>query len=132
MKYLKASLLLLALWGGTPRSVTAQRQASFSRWAGPTLGPTRPDASGVLLTDSVRQRIGYQPWKGAAIGAGVGAVLGTALAFGLAGECDDCTVSTWDRAQGALLITGASSAFGFLVGLASPRYVWKPSAESSR
>jgi hypothetical protein len=130
MKYLEVTLLVLALWAGAPKSATAQRQASFSRWAGPTVGNRSPRPSGALLADSVRQKVGYQHWKGAAIGAGVGAVLGSALAFGLAGECADCTVTTWDRAQGVLLITGASSAFGFLVGLASPRYAWKLSPEA--
>jgi hypothetical protein len=130
MKYLKATLLVLALWAAAPKSATAQRQASFDRWAGPTLGTPPSHPSWVLLADSVRQRVGYQHWKGAAIGAGVGALLGIALASGVAGECDDCRVTTWDRARGALLVTGASSAFGFLVGLASPRYAWKPSPEA--
>jgi hypothetical protein len=127
MECLKAGLLAAALWAALPTSATAQRQVSFSRWAGPTLAAPSPRSSGAALADSLRQKVGYQHWNGAAIGAGVGAVLGSALAFGLAGKCADCTVTTWDRAQGALLITGASSAFGFLVGLASPRYAWKPS-----
>jgi hypothetical protein len=125
MNYVRAALLVLALWIGSPRSATAQRHASFDRWPGPTFHVPGPGRLGPLVADSVRQRVGYQHWKGAAIGAGVGALLGTALAFGLRGECDDCTVTTWDRTQGALLITGASSIFGFLVGLASPKYVWK-------
>jgi hypothetical protein len=128
MAYLKPCLLAVAFWAAHPSAATAQRQASFSHWAGPV--PTAPasrQSSGGLLPDSVRQKVGYQHWKGAAIGAGVGAVLGSALAFGLAGECADCTVTTWDRAKGALIITGASSALGFLVGLASPRYAWRPS-----
>jgi hypothetical protein len=127
MRYVEAALLILALWAGAPKGATAQRQASFSRWVGPTQALPSPLRSAVVPADSVRQRVGYQHWKGAAIGAGVGVVLGSALAFGLAGECADCTVTTWDRAQGALLITGASSAFGFLVGLASPKYAWRPS-----
>ena len=130
MRYLEATLLVLALWAGAPKGATAQRQVSFSHWAGPPLALPLPRPTAVVPADSVRQKVGYQHWKGAAIGAGVGAVLGSALAFGLAGECDDCTVTSWDRAQGALLITGASSAFGFLVGLASPRYAWRPSPDA--
>jgi len=125
MTYLKPALLVLTLWTGLPRSATAQRQASFDRWAGPMLAAPRPGPQLVPVADSVRQRVGYQHWKGAAIGAGAGALLGTALAFGLMGECDDCTVTTWDRTQSALFFTGASSLFGFLVGLASPKYAWK-------
>jgi len=69
MRYLKATLLVLALWAGAPKDATV----------------------------------------------------------GVVGECDDCSVSTGSRAKAALVITGASSVFGFLVGLASPKYAWKPS-----
>jgi hypothetical protein len=82
------------------------------------------------VPDSSRHKVGYQHWKGAAIGAGAGAVLGTVLAFGVAGECDDCTMTTWDRAQGPLVVTGAGSVFGFLLGLASPKYLRVPPVES--
>jgi hypothetical protein len=76
-------------------------------------------------------KVGYHQWKGAEIGAGVGAVLGSVLAFGLAGDCDYCTTSTGDRAPAALLVTGAGSVFGFLVGLGSPKYVWEVAPEAS-
>ena len=33
--------------------------------------------------------------------------------------------TTGDRARAALVATGASTVFGFLVGLASPKYVWE-------
>ena len=128
MRLLETSLVVAALWLALPMSATAQRQAGFSRWADPAPNGPSQQPRGVVLPDSVRQKVGYRHWTGAAIGAGVGAVLGSALAFGLGGQCADCTTTTWDRAQGALVITGASGVLGFLVGLATPKYVWTPSA----
>lgn len=106
-------------------NAVAQQQASFSEWTIPGPPLTSESLPGAALPDSVRRKVGYQHWKGAAIGAGVGAVLGSALAFGLASHCSDCTVTTGDRAQAALVVTGAGGVFGFLVGLASPKYVWE-------
>jgi hypothetical protein len=127
MVYIKTALFAAALCAAHLGDATAQQRASFSRWTAPAPAVTSERNSALTLPDSVLRKVGYQQWKGAAIGGGVGAVLGSVLAFGLAGRCDDCTDTTWDRAQAALVITGASSALGFLVGLASPRYGWTPS-----
>ena len=89
--------------------------------------PSKDPAS---IPDSVRHRVGYQHWKGAAIGTGVGAVLGGALAVGGGVGCSDCTITTWDRAQAALVVTGVGAAVGFLAGLASPRYAWVQRADA--
>jgi hypothetical protein len=78
-----------------------------------------------VLPDSVRRKVGYHHWKGAAVGGAVGAALGSAFAFGLAGRCSDCTVTSWERVQATLFVTGVSGVFGFLVGLASPKYAWQ-------
>ena len=90
-----------------------------------------PPQNPVSIPDSVRLRVGYQHWKGAAIGTGIGAVLGGALALGAGGGCADCTITTWDRAQAALVVTGAGGLVGFLAGLSSPRYVWVHPGDAS-
>ena len=125
MRHPRYYLLTAFLSLGAVGSVAAQQHVGFSRWAEPWPAVAPAGLSGATLPDSVRRKVGYQHWKGAAIGGGVGAVLGTVLAFGLAGECADCTLTTWDRTQAALLVTGASGVFGFLVGLASPKYRWE-------
>jgi hypothetical protein len=130
MRHLQAGLLAATLCLAIVASAAAQQQASFSRWAAPWPVATSAGPPGATPPDSVRHKVGYQPWRGAVIGGGVGAVLGTVFAFGLAGKCADCTLTTGDRAQAALLITGAGSVFGFLVGLASPKYVWGAPLES--
>ena len=130
MRHVQAGLLAATLCLAIVGSTAAQQQASFSGWAAPWPAATSAGPPGATLPDSVRHKVGYQHWKGAVIGGGVGAVLGTVLAFGLAGRCADCTLTTWDRAQAALLVTGAGSVLGFLVGLASPKYVWAAPRES--
>ncbi len=130
MRHLQAGLLAATLCLVVVVSAAAQQQVSFSRWAAPWPEAMSAGPPGATLPDSVRHKVGYQHWKGAVIGGGVGAVLGTVLAFGLAGRCADCTLTTGDRAQAALLITGAGSVFGFLVGLAAPKYVWAAPLES--
>ncbi len=112
-------------------SAAAQQQMSFEEWAAPFPTVLSDGPPSLSVTDSLRRKVGYNHWNGAAIGAGVGAVVGTVLAFGVAGRCADCTVTTGDRAQAALLVTGISSAFGFLVGLASPKYAWEVPPEAS-
>ena len=126
MRHLQAVLLATTLSLTAVASAVAQQQVSFERWAAaPFPSVISGDLSHTSVTDSVRRKVGYHHWNGAAIGAGVGAVLGTVFAFGVAGRCADCSTTTGDRAQAALLVTGLSGAFGFLVGLASPKYVWE-------
>jgi hypothetical protein len=134
MRYPQAVPLALTLYLAGVGSAAAQQRVSFSQWEAPWRTVVPAGRSDATLPDSLRRKVGYQHWKGAAIGAGSGAVLGTLLAFGLGGRCADCSFTTWDRTQAALLVTGAGSVFGFLVGLASPKYVWEapleaPSAE---
>ena len=131
MKDLRSALLAATLSLAVVGSAAAQQQVSFTRWAAPWPAVTSTGPSEAALPDSSRRKVGYQHWKGAAIGAGGGAVLGTVLAFGLGGECADCTLTTWDRAQAAFLVTGAGSVLGFLAGLASPKYVRAAPLESS-
>lgn len=89
-----------------------------------------PSQNPASIPDSVRLRAGYQHWKGAAIGTGVGAVLGGVLALVAGGGCADCTITTGDRVQAALVVTGGGALVGFLAGLASPRYVWVQRGEA--
>jgi hypothetical protein len=90
------------------------------------LGSERTALPYFVLPDSVRQRVGYQHWKGGAIGAGLGALGGLALALAARGRCYDC--SSDDVPVGKVTVVGAGlgGAFGFLVGLASPKYRWVP------
>jgi hypothetical protein len=131
MRHLQAGLLAATLCLASVGQAVAQQQASFTRWSvsGPPL--ISEGLSGAMLPDSARRTVGYQHWRGAAIGGGVGAALGSAFAFGLAGRCADCTVSTWERVQTALLVTGVGSVLGFLGGLASPKYVWEAPPDTS-
>ncbi|HEX6433250.1 MAG TPA: hypothetical protein VFZ87_03380 [Gemmatimonadales bacterium] len=71
----------------------------------------------------MRTKVGYHHWEGAATGSGVGAVAG--LLIGLAGRygCSDCP-SDPSLATISLATAGLGGAFGFLVGLASPKYRW--------
>ncbi len=82
----------------------------------------RPMESLVAVPDSVRERVGYQHWKGAAIGGGVGPLGGLVLALAAHGQCADCTSNTPPIAKTTLVGAGLGGAFGFLVGLASPCY----------
>jgi hypothetical protein len=92
------------------------------RWS----APATPLSS---IPDSVRQKIGYQHWKGGAIGASVGALAGLGLAILAHGQCDDCPASSPPIAQATVIGAGLGGGFGFLVGLATPRYRWVPAAQ---
>ena len=68
----------------------ASRLAAVAGFASPSWSQsaTSPLSS---IPDSVRQKVGYHHWKGAAIGAGAGALAGLALALAAHGQCVDCT-----------------------------------------
>jgi hypothetical protein len=103
----------------------AQQAPKHAAPPGPT-DQSAPSASipGATIPDSIRQRVGYQHWKGAAIGGGLGALGGFVLALGAGGQCDDCSSDTAPIGKVTLIGAGIGSALGFLVGLASPRYRW--------
>jgi hypothetical protein len=79
----------------------------------------------VEIPDSVRRKVGYQHWKGAAIGGGAGAVAGVLLNLMARTACADCDNDPSVAETGAV-VAALGGAFGFLVGLGSPRYEWVP------
>ncbi len=80
-----------------------------------------------VALDTGRRRVGYHHWKGAAFGAGGGALLGALFYAALAGKCDDCSSPTaGDFVKLELISAGVGGAFGFLVGLAAPKYERQP------
>jgi hypothetical protein len=76
------------------------------------------------VPDSIRRKTGYQHWKGAAIGGSLGAQGGLGLALLAHGQCTDCSSDTPPIGEVTLVGAGLGGVFGFLVGLASPRYRW--------
>ena len=99
----------------------AQEQGAFPRWSPE---PAAVSSSPLLpVGDSVRTRVGYHHWVGAAIGGGIGAVAGLLLGVAVRYSCSDCP-SDPSLATTSLATAGLVGAFGFLVGLASPKYRW--------
>jgi hypothetical protein len=86
---------------------------------------SRPQKSLLVIPDSIRRKVGYQHWKGGAIGGSVGALAGLALSLVAPTQCADCTSTDSDVLEATLIGAGLGGAFGFLVGAASPRYRWE-------
>ena len=84
----------------------------------------RPEA--VTIPDSVRRKVGYQHWKGGAIGAALGGLAGLLLTQVAPISCDDCTSDDSHTLEAVAVGAGLAGAFGFLVGAASPKYSWVP------
>jgi hypothetical protein len=81
----------------------------------------RPNSASV--PDSLRQRVGYQHWRGGALGLTIGAALGVATgAIFMNGRCDDCSDQPSGALTGGLIGAGAGGLLGFFAGLASPKY----------
>jgi hypothetical protein len=119
------TVILLGLVASPPlRGQQARRPIALSPV--PTLAPPRALLPLATVPDSIRQKTGYQHWKGAAIGGSVGALAGLVLALSAPYECDDCTSTRRPVVKASLIGGGLGAAFGFLVGLASPRYRWVP------
>ena len=78
-----------------------------------TAGPLNPDRWAVAIPDSVRVKVGYQHWKGGAIGAAVGALAGLMLGLAAAHTCADCG----SRDSPALIGSLAGSRPGWIVRL---------------
>jgi hypothetical protein len=118
--------VLLLLLPAFPSPLFAQQESAPARGVGLLPAPPRAAVSpaAVVIPDSIRQRVGYQHWKGAAIGGGLGALAGLALALAAHGQCSDCPSDSPNVGTVTLAGAGLGGALGFLVGLASPRYRW--------
>jgi hypothetical protein len=87
------------------------------------------DSSGIRIAqnsvtaipESTRRVAGYQHWKGAAIGGTAGALLGALLGARARTGCSDCDMDDGDVVKATLVTAGIGGAFGFLIGLASPK-----------
>ncbi len=108
-----------------------QHSRSFPSWLPVELTPSLAPGDTPSAPDSVRVRVGYQHWRGGALGAGIGGVVGALAGAMIAAnvKCYDCGDDT-SPGEGALLVgalgAGTGGVLGFLAGLASPRYVWMP------
>ena len=121
-------VLVLLLMFGVSTSVSAARAQTADSASQLIWQTASADMAGspalATLPDSVRQRAGYQHWKGAVIGGGLGALGGLVLALAAHGQCADCASDPAPVVEVTVLGAGIGGAVGFLVGLASPRYRW--------
>jgi hypothetical protein len=124
----RIGIVVLLLLLGRPDfpSLLAQEEAVPVRGVDLRSAPPHAAAppAAVVIPDSIRQRAGYQHWKGAAIGGGLGALAGLALALAAHEQCSDCPSDSPNVGTVTLAGAGLGGALGFLVGLASPRYRW--------
>ena len=128
MRFAPALLVSALLCSELPEGAHAQEAARFQT----NIFPTWQPSSDVLVRpDSVRRKIGYQHWRGGAIGGSVGALAGLLLAALAPGECDDCTRNDSGTLEATLIGAGLGGAFGFLVGAASPKYRWESQSADS-
>ena len=94
--------------------------------AGPSDG-VQVQRGAVAVPDSIRKKVGYQHWKGGAIGGAIGGLAGLLLSqVGTRDYCTDCTSRDSDVLEITAIGAGLGGAFGFLVGAASPKYEWVP------
>ena len=120
------ALLVIGLLMYSPLHAQQAPRPSLS-WA--ALLPAKSHAPLVTVPDSVRRKVGYQHWKGGAIGGVLGALGGLALALGSSDHCDDCTSNPAPTGKVTLVGAGIGGALGFLAGLATPRYRWVPATD---
>jgi hypothetical protein len=106
-------LLMLMTWFGAPPSADAQEVRPFAR--GVNI-PQSLSARSVQIPDSVRTKVGYQHWKGGAIGAAVGAAAGLLVAYAAHDRCDDCSSSGPAVSTTTLVGAGIGGVFGLLWG----------------
>jgi hypothetical protein len=114
---------------GVGLAVSSPALAQRSADAAPAIRIAVQPAPGTVsrlfhVPDSIRQRAGYQHWKGGAIGGGLGALGGLLLALAAHGQCADCSSDTAPVGKVTLIGAGLGGVFGFLVGSATPRYRW--------
>jgi hypothetical protein len=114
-----------AVWLATPdRAYPQAARVSVEPSQRPLTAGRHPTPQAVAIPDSVRKKVGYQHWRGAAIGGALGAVGGVALALLAHGACYDCPSNDPSVLEVGFMGAGLGGAFGFLVGAASPKYRW--------
>jgi hypothetical protein len=122
------ALLIAAGFGsGLPGNVYPQQiMTTIESQGGPPVAAELSQTA-VAVPDSVRQKVGYQHWKGGAIGGVLGAAAGLLLtAFPIG--CSDCSSRDAGVVRATFIGAGLGGAFGFLVGAASPKYEWQAAA----
>ena len=126
MRPVPVLLLLGSLVASSNGRATAQAPRLTPAITARTAGALNPDRRAVAIPDSVRMKVGYQHWKGGAIGGAVGALAGLMLGLVAGHTCDDCGSHDSPALIGSLAGAGLVGSFGFLVGAATPRYRWVP------
>jgi hypothetical protein len=121
--------LVLLIWGtawmAAPDRAFCQTERVSLNFSPVSFAPAlRPTPQAIAIPDSVRKKVGYQHWKGAAIGGAVGALGGVLLEALAHTECVDCTSNHHHTLKAGAIGAGLVGAFGFLVGAASPKYRW--------
>lgn len=136
MRHLARALLAIGVLALSAGHVHAQQYSRlFPSWQSVAPRLKWPAGATPSLADSVRARVGYQHWRGAALGGVIGGVVGalTGAILVANAECDDCSDEV-SPGEGALVVgalgAGAGGVLGFLAGLATPRYAWVPSGEA--
>lgn len=112
-----------------PGNAFGQQRNALAQW--PVQPSVSADPTALArggIPDSVRRKVGYHHWSGAAIGGGLGGVAAVTLALAAHGRCADCPSGQPSVAAAGLVGAGLGGVFGFLVGLASPKYAWVPEA----
>jgi len=120
VRFVVPLLVAASLGSSMARAACAQALPRFESSA-----VLRPHEIELVMPDSVRRKVGYQHWKGGAIGGSVGALAGLLLAELAPTECADCTSTHSEALRATLIGAGLGGAFGFLVGAASPKYRWE-------
>jgi hypothetical protein len=125
VRFLRALLITASLgsvWPGRGHPQQAVTTLPSEGGPPPLAGELRQTA--VAVPDSVRQKVGYQHWKGGALGGALGAVTGLLLGKFPIG-CRDCSATGSEVVRATFIGAGLGGAFGFLVGAASPKYKWR-------
>ena len=131
MRFPCALLIAASFGSGWPGSAHAQQSVTtFEVEGGPPVAGELSQTA-VAVPDSVRQKVGYQHWKGGAIGGALGAVAGLLLSA-LPIGCSDCSPHNSEVVRATFIGAGLGGAFGFLVGAASPKYKWQAAAPDTR
>jgi hypothetical protein len=128
VRFAPALIVWALLCLGLPDAAHAQEAAVLRTNTFPTW---QPSSDVLVRPDSVRRKVGYQHWKGGAIGGSVGALAGLLLAVLAPRGCYDCTSNDSGTLEATLIGAGLGGAFGFLVGAASPKYRWEAQSADS-